>query len=185
MHYLKIINDQPVFYIDGMTNIPEDATPIEQDEYLNAIEHLNKGGTIAIENDTMVLVPETKTLDTLKLEKSNAFNIKTQETIFAGYQSNALGTAHHYPAKDRDQANMIASVTDSYNPNNATDWTTPFWCRDDAGVWALRPHTADQIRQAGKDGKAAITDAINHNANKQAAIFSAADQAALDNITYD
>lgn len=76
--------------------------------------------------------------------------------ITAGYVSEALGTAHDYPNKATDQSNMAASVLASLMPGLADDWTTPFWCADEAGVWAMRPHSAAQIRQVGADGKAHV-----------------------------
>lgn len=83
--------------------------------------------------------------------------------IYAGFSSAALGTAYTYPAKDKDQTNLIASVTASLVPN-PIGWTTDFWCADSAGLWALRPHTAAQIQKVGLDGKAAIEAAIKRNA---------------------
>jgi hypothetical protein len=80
---------------------------------------------------------------------------------------------------------MIASVTDSYNPDNPANWTTLFWCADIAGDWSLRPHTAQQIRQAGADGKAAIQAAIIKNATLQAQIQSATTKEALDLIVWE
>ena len=76
--------------------------------------------------------------------------------ILAGYTSAALGAPHTYPAKDADQRNMTASVTASLLPGLAADWTAPFWCADADGTWAMQPHTAAQIQQAGADGYAAI-----------------------------
>jgi hypothetical protein len=117
--------------------------------------------------------------------KAQLMNSACQAQIFSGYDSDALGTTHHYPANDRDQSNMIASVTDSLNPENATTWTTSFWCEDVNGVWEFRPHTAQQIRKAGSDGKLAITAALENNALRQYQISQATTQEELDLILWE
>lgn len=76
--------------------------------------------------------------------------------ILGGFTSSALGAPHTYPSTLVDQTNLMASVTASLYPNLPADWTTPFWCADAGGVWAKRPHTAAQIQQVGRDGKAAV-----------------------------
>lgn len=99
--------------------------------------------------------------------------------IVSGYDSTALGTIHHYPAQDQDQANMVASVTASMVPGLPADWVTPFWCADGTGTWAFRPHTAAQIQQAGIDGKAAITVALERNAMLSAQVQAIAADAGM------
>lgn len=73
--------------------------------------------------------------------------------IVGGYSSDALGGTHRYPSGMTDQINMMGSVTDSLLPGLPADWSTPFWCADEAGDWAFRPHSADQIQAAGASGK--------------------------------
>lgn len=116
--------------------------------------------------------------------KSATISIACEAFIVAGYSSDALGTTHLYPAKDRDQSNMIASVTDSYNPTNTLLWQTPFWCRDTNGDWAYKMHTRSQIQKAGSDGKANIVTQLVKNAMLQAQINLATTQAALDLISW-
>lgn len=77
--------------------------------------------------------------------------------ITSGYSSTALGSTYTYPSALTDQLNMAASVIASQLPGLASGWTTVFWCSDTAGAWAMRPHTAAQIQQAGSDGKAWVT----------------------------
>lgn len=77
--------------------------------------------------------------------------------ITGGYTSSALGAAYTYPSGPTDQLNMTASVVASQLPNLPSTWTTPFWCADSTGAWAMRAHTAAQIQQAGSDGKAWVT----------------------------
>lgn len=82
--------------------------------------------------------------------------------ITAGFMSDALGVPHHYPAKQQDQANLTASVTDSLIPDLPEGWTTSSWCEID-GVWEMRPHTASQIQQVYRTGKAIILAAMQKN----------------------
>ncbi len=73
--------------------------------------------------------------------------------IVSGYISSALGAPHTYPSGITDQINMMGSVTDSILPGLGEGWTTPFWCCDESGVWAFRPHSTSEIQTAGRDGK--------------------------------
>jgi hypothetical protein len=117
-------------------------------------------------------------------KKSAEISVACRLHIYGGFESSALGTVHHYPANDRDQSNMIASVTDSYNPDNLSNWTTLFWCRDANAVWDLVPHTAQQIRKAGADGKRFIEAAILKNAQLQAQIQQATNESELNVIAW-
>ena len=105
-----------------------------------------------------------------------------QALIYAGFQSSALGKPYLYPAKDTDQQNLIASVVDALMNTGTPGYSTAFWCADSAGVWAYRPHTAAQIQQVGKDGKAAILAALTRNAVAQAAIAAATSVAAVQAV---
>lgn len=111
-------------------------------------------------------------LDDAKSQQSTLLDEACRDAILTGFASAALGTIHHYPAKAQDQANLVASVTDSLIPGLATDWTTAFWC-ECAGIWNYEPHTAAQIQQAGRDGKAAILAALGKNEYLQRQIQAA------------
>jgi hypothetical protein len=104
--------------------------------------------------------------------------------IEGGYTSAALGGLHTYPALPTDQANMIASVTASLLPGLAAAWTTPFWCVDITGAWAMRAHTAAQIQQAGSDGKAAIVAAQQRLAALAVRVTAATSAAEASAITW-
>lgn len=104
--------------------------------------------------------------------------------IVSGFDSAALGTVHHYPAGQQDQANLTASVTASLVPNLPAGWTTPFWCADSAGVWAYVEHTASQIQQVGLDGKAAITAALQRNAQLRAQVEAATSLAEVATVLW-
>ena len=111
-------------------------------------------------------------LSDAKAAQSNLINMACRAEIYAGFDSSALGSLHHYPAKAQDQSNLVASVTDSLLPSNPADWTTPFWC-ESAGAWDYVPHTAAQIQQAGADGKSAILSALGKNEMLQRQIQAA------------
>jgi hypothetical protein len=103
--------------------------------------------------------------------------------ITGGYTSSALGSAHSYPSTPTDQANMAASVLASLLPDLPAGWTTPFWC--EAGdVWAFTPHTAAQIQQAGRDGKAMIVAAQSKLATLSAEVAAATTVAAVQAIVW-
>lgn len=116
--------------------------------------------------------PPPPSIEQLRAAKAAAIDLDCRNHIYAGFTSDALGAVYHYPAKDKDQANLVGSVTESLYPNLPPEWATPFWCATDNanGVWAYRMHTAAQIQQVGTDAKAAIVQALTHNAQLQAQI---------------
>lgn len=107
-----------------------------------------------------------------------------REAILSGFDSDALGTEHHYPAKMTDQQNLASSVLDSLLPGLPADWTTPYWCADVYGVWELRSHTALQIQQVGKEAKAAILLAMNRNEVLQQQVAAASTVQELESILW-
>jgi hypothetical protein len=125
-----------------------------------------------------------KQFQSLQLRKKNEVNQGCKSAIVSGFVSYALGEPHHYPSKTLDQQNLAASVLDSYDPENAPDWTTPFWCSDAAGEWAFRRHTASQIREVGRDAKSSILGYQFHNEQLQAQIAAATTAEELDSITW-
>lgn len=110
--------------------------------------------------------------------------IACQGQIYGGFQSPALGAAHTYPANDKDQANLSASVVASLLPNLPQDWTTPFWCKDASGVWGFKQHTAAQIQQVGIAGKGAIVAALEKNLALVAQVNAATTVAQVEAITW-
>ena len=98
--------------------------------------------------------PPPETVQQAQAVQLASLRAECDAAILAGYVSSALGAVYLYPSSTTDQINMMGSVTASMLPGLAAGWSTPFWCKDNSGVWAMRPHTASQIRQAGNDGKA-------------------------------
>lgn len=123
------------------------------------------------------------TLDQYRELKATVISDACRASIERGFECAALGELYVYPAKAQDQANLLASVTDSLLAADDPDWTTPFWCADAAGVWAYRQHTAAQIRQVGREGKGAIVAAQQKNEDLQQQIATAVAEQ-LDYITW-
>lgn len=107
-----------------------------------------------------------------------------QDCIYAGFTSSALGSEYSYPAKDTDQQNLTASVLSSLMPNNATDWSTPFWCADANGNWSFQMHTAAQIQQVGIDGKNAILTCMAKNQQLAGQVMAAKSVQEVQAITW-
>jgi len=107
------------------------------------------------------------------------------EQIYAGFTSSALGTPHLYPAQDKDQMNLQASILASALPNTPASWTTPFWCQDVAtGAWNFTPHTIAQIQQVGLDGKNAISAALIKNATLSSQVVATQTLAGVSSINW-
>lgn len=106
---------------------------------------------------------DQRSTEAVRTAKVEAMSAACGAAIVAGFKSSALGAQHTYPAKLTDQANLTGSILDSLIPGLPAGWTTPFWCADTDGVWEYRPHTATQIQQAGRDGKAAILACMAKN----------------------
>lgn len=123
-------------------------------------------------------------LSQLKEKQSKLISKACTSAIFKGFESDALGAFHHYPAGEKDQLNMIASVIDSLNPSNNESYLTPFWCADSEGVWDYRLHTKSQIQKAGSDGKAHIVAQISKNAQLQAQIQATINEEELNSIVW-
>lgn len=123
-------------------------------------------------------------LDQLRADKANAISAACRARIERGFECAALGGVYLYPANAQDQANLVASVTDSLLAGGDPDWRTPFWCADLTGEqWEFRPHTIDQIQQVGREGKASILAAMQKNEvlQRQIAVASAEQ---LETITW-
>jgi len=129
-------------------------------------------------------LPVPPTLDQVVASKLAEFSGDCQADIYSGFHSSALGADYLYPAKATDQQNLASSVLASLLPAQPDDWTTPFWCADADGEWAFRPHTAAQIQQVGKDGKARILACMAQNVALAAQVQAATTVAAVQAIAW-
>lgn len=134
---------------------------------------------------TLDWVLPASALGAAQAQRAKEMSAACKQAIYAGFESSALGAPHTYPAKDLDQSNLIASITDSLLHADEAGWVTPFWCCDAAGVWTYTPHTAAQIQQVGIDGKAAIVACLLQNATRAAQINAAATIEAVEAITWE
>lgn len=98
----------------------------------------------------------------VKAARAAVISKACEAAIHAGFTSDALGIAHEYPCKDRDQANLNGSVVASLLEGNQ-EWVTPYWCSDSNGKWDFREHTASQIQQVGRDCKAHVLLQMSKN----------------------
>lgn len=172
-----IVWQQPV-------SVPINTVCGEQGMFSGVYTYLTSNSGSPFENGT--IVDNTKTdIEKAKLSKIAELKSMCTNTITAGFYSEALGVKHLYPAKILDQSNLVASVLDSLLPGNAAEWSTPFWCMDEDGVWYFRTHTALQIQQAGKDGKASILASISKNEILATQVRSAETLEEINSILWD
>jgi len=92
------------------------------------------------------------------------------KAITGGFMSEALGAPHRYGNNLTDQVNLLGSVLAVLSLGSAA---SPLTCRDQAGAWALRPHSAAQIVAVGEDGKAWVVKCRQHLAALRAEIDGA------------
>lgn len=119
--------------------------------------------SVLLWNDGAPAWHDPRSLAVARADKIEEMNVACNAQIVIGFDCSALGSPYRYPAKPQDQANLVASVTDSLLAGGDPDWRTPFWCYDDAGTWDYRPHTIAQIQQVGREGKATIMAALAKN----------------------
>jgi hypothetical protein len=123
-------------------------------------------------------------LSQIQAERVATLRVACATAITGGYTSSALGTPHTYPNGATDQVNMLGSVAASLLPNLPAGWVTQFWCEDAAGAWAYQAHTAEQIQQAGADGKAWVTTCQIKLATLVGAVNAATDSAGVEAVTW-
>lgn len=139
--------------------LPEDAVEITRDAHAALIVAQQEGRVIvadALGAPIAVDPASLVTLDQVKALHVATLRAACEASITGGFKSAALGAVHTYPSDMKAQINLMGSVTDSLMPNLASDWQTPFWVCDAAGVWTYKMHSAAQIQQAGRDGKALV-----------------------------
>jgi hypothetical protein len=155
--------------------MPADAKEITDAQWRAARDAASQGKVIQADADGLpVAVAPVLSLAELKAAQITTLSAACQAQIYTGFTSSALGTAHTYPAKDKDQVNLSGSVVASLLPGLPPTWKTPFWCADSTGTWAFTDHTAAQIQQVGSDAKAAILEALTRNATLAAQVMDPA-----------
>ena len=134
--------------------------------------------------DSSKLLTAAAQLQTYKDSKIASLSAACGEAIKETFQSDVLGAPHFYPSKETDQLNLASSLTDSLLPGSEVEWTTPFWCADQAGDWAMRKHTAAQIQQLGREAKARIVSLMQRNAQLAERVQLASSKEAVDQIEW-
>jgi hypothetical protein len=130
-----------------------------------------------------VVADSRDSLDGVKARKIASLDESCAAQIMLGFHSMALGADHLYPAKSLDQRNLIASVVDSLIPGNPTTYTTPFWCASGT-VWAYQSHSAVQVQQVGRDGKASIVASLFKNNGLAQQVAAATTTSAVNAIVW-
>lgn len=173
------------FYDDSISPAPQGVAtiPLTNDQWQACIS--NQGAYI-VQNGALVEAPQDPVVLLMQAQAAKVAELSAacKAVILSGFESSALGTTYSYPAKDTDQQNLASSVLASVLPGVAADWETPFWCADEQGAWAFRLHTAAQIQQVGKDGKAAILAAMTKNQQLADQVMAAKTVADVQAITW-
>lgn len=138
-----------------------------------------------IKIDTSKLRTAASQLQEHKDAKIASLSADCRSAITAGFESSVLGEPHFYPSRETDQLNLAGSVADSLLPSEDAGWSTPFWCADIHGVWAMRPHSAAQIQKVGREAKAKILALTQHNAALAEQVRLAPDKPSVDQIIWD
>ncbi|MDH1268919.1 hypothetical protein N5C81_14940 [Rhizobium pusense] len=128
--------------------------------------------------------PTAIDISAVKAARVEALRLACEAAITGGFKSSALGAMHTYPSDIKAQINLMGSVTDSLMPDLPTGWSTPFWVCDAQGNWKWEAHTASQIQQAGRDGKAAVVAAQTKLGELTAAVEAAKTKKAVEAITW-
>lgn len=123
-------------------------------------------------------------LQAAQITQRALINASAVAAMTGGFQSSALGTAYTYPSTLTDQHNLNGSVVASLLPNLPSTWTTPFWCMNSSGTWAMVQHTAAQIQQVGLDEKAWIVSCQEKLAGLNAQIAAAQTVSGVQAITF-
>ncbi|MBD8654112.1 hypothetical protein IFT68_00540 [Oxalobacteraceae sp. CFBP 13730] len=127
---------------------------------------------------------ESASIDELRARRIEVMSLACEQQIVAGFMCSALGEDHLYPAKTKDQINLLGSIADASMAGSDPDWRTQFWCADAAGAWEFRDHTVGQIQQVGKTGKRAILEAMGKNEMLRRQIGAATTAAEIEAITW-
>lgn len=137
-----------------------------------------------IKIDTSKLRTAELQLQEHKGSKVAALSAACRSAITSGFESNALGEAHLYPSRETDQLNLAGGVADSLLSGGGDGWSTPFWCANQAGDWAMRMHTAEQIQQLGREAKARIVSLMQRNALLAEKVQQANSKAEVDQFEW-
>jgi hypothetical protein len=171
------------YHSDLHTKIPGDVVELTDEEYKAILaEHYQTGHAIVGGPDgkpTLIHQSKLKPLDEAKKHRALTVTGEAAEEIAEGFPSGVLGEARFYPASDTDQRNLQLAYMIALAPDTPSTWTAKLWSRDMRHNWAYLPHTAQQIRQLGRDAFAARQAAIEKKIDRVERIQNSADHNAL------
>lgn len=150
-----------IIRIADCASIPADPANRDYREYLEWVQ----GGGVPIQD-----------IEEPRAKKIAEINSACAAAIVGGFESAALGTAHHYTATLEDQANLSGLVL--LGQGDA------FTCTDVAGVKAMRLHTISQLKQVLTDGAASKKALLAKARQLKDQVVAAQDIAAIDAVVW-
>lgn len=124
---------------DTKEGLPDGAVELTDEQWEARWDLVLTGGTVSVS-------AQTPALSALREAAAARLSRETRAAIRAGYDCDALGAMHHYPANETDQLNVaglvVAAMLDGTGCNTS--------CADGSGVWARRSPTAEQIQAVGR-----------------------------------
>ena len=171
------------FYDDVDSPVPAGVTTIAiaDEEWLTCI---NSSVPYTIASGALVAPTSVQLLAVAKSNQIQILRSACSDAIVAGYSSSALGAAYTYPSTAQDQANQSDAFAASLAPSLATDWSTPLWCEDSSGTWAMVNHTAAQVQQLNADWLSFRVAAQQKYATLATSVSAATTIAAVQVITW-
>lgn len=131
-------------------------------------------------NSPLIINHSAKWFPKLKADARDAINLACRTEIVAGFESSALGTAHHYPFDPEDQSNLMSTFMLAKELNV----DKPFKCWDTAGVVGYRMHTVAQLQLVGQDAETHKMAALMKAATLKAQIDAATTAAEVEAIVW-
>lgn len=155
------------------------------------VVHINPGdGPVSIgwSHDGVAFAPPARAIEALRAERITTLTAACRAAIVGeaatgAFACGALGADHRYPNGPTDQTNLLGSILAAVI-DTADPWTTPFWCRDAEGEWAMRPHDRAQIREVGLAAKAHVENCQLRLAALVAEVEGAVDVATITLIEW-
>lgn len=95
-------------------------------------------------------IPAPVKLENAKKAKEIELRLACKNEIYAGFDSSALGTVHHYPLSQTDQANLQAAHSMALANQSTANWQILIQATI-AGETGYLPHTAAQVGQVATD----------------------------------
>jgi hypothetical protein len=121
--------------------------------------------------------PVEPSIDDVKNARISEFSQRCRKRLLSGFDSSALGSAHHYDSEETDQMNLLGAVL--------TESTVYYVCTDlKTGLKTPIEHTAEQMRIVLMDGAKIKQDCLSKYHELANRIKSAQTIEAVNAVTY-